>query len=133
MGKIIKDPNRHSKWSLKKPLFIKKDDKRYKRAVKQLKTYGFAYDETWALDSVICQFVLPRLICFREVLAGYPVGFSEKQWREALDQMIFAFDWSLNNDEDKYKNLTKEQQNENWKRYEEGMNLFAKRFRDLWW
>jgi len=126
-------PNLISKWILKKPLFIKKNDKRYKRVMKQLKTQGFSYEETWALDSVICQFVLPRLICFRKVLSGHPGNLSPEKWDEILGKMIFAFDWSLNWEEDKYDSLTDQQKDENWKRYDEGMKLFAKYFRDLWW
>lgn len=122
-----------SAWSLKKPLFIKKGDKRYKRALKELKTKGFAYDETWGLDSVICQFILPRLICFRKVVGGYPGGMTIEQWEEILDKMVFSFEWSLNCEEPKYEKLTEKEQEENWKKYNEGMHLFAEYFRHLWW
>jgi len=125
--------NLHSDWSLKKPLFLKKDDKRYKRHVKQLKTNGFSDSETWALDSVICQFVLPRLIRFREINAGHPGGVSAKEWEDIMDKMIFAFDWSLNCEEDKYDGLPDKQKEKHWEQYQEGMDLFAKWFRHLWW
>lgn len=124
-----------SEWSCKRPLYLKRRDnkRRYDRYAKQLKTNGFSDTETWGLDSVIAKFVLPRLIRFKELNNGMPIDFNEGTWDEVLDKMIFAFDWTLNWEEKKYENLTEEQQKENWKRYEEGMALFGKYFRDLWW
>ena len=83
---------------------------------------------------MIAEFILPRLIRFKEVNIGYPGGdVSSEKWDVALDEMIFAFDWSLHCEDDKYKNLSKEEGDKNWKRYDEGMKLFAKWFRQLWW
>lgn len=122
-----------SKWSLKKPLYLEKTDKRYSKHIKQLKNNGFTDAETWGLDSVIAEFVLPRLIRFKEINIGFPCNLTPESWDVIIDKMIFALDWSLNWEEDKYEGLSKEEQNENWKKYEEGMQLFAKYFRDLWW
>lgn len=124
-----------SRWSLREPLFLKKTDKRYKRHLKQLQTNGFSDSETWSLYSTIAEFILPRLIRFKEVSPGYPYpgDMSQEKWDVVLDEMIFAFDWSLHNENDKYDNLSKEDGDKNWKRYEEGMKLFAKWFRHLWW
>ena len=121
------------RWVLKEPPFLKKTDERYKKHKQQLKERGFCDAETWCLDTMIAEFILPRLRRFRELGNGYPFSFSAKTWEDALDKMIFAFDWSLNHEEDQYDNLTKEAREENWKRYEEGITLFAKYFRDLWW
>lgn len=123
----------HSDWSLKKPLYLKKNDKRYKLHAKQLKERGFSDAETWSLYCPIAQFILPRLIRFREIGNGYPMGLTPEKWDAILDEMIFAFDWILNYEEDKYEGLTDEQKDSNWKRYEAGMQLFVKWFRDLWW
>ncbi len=57
-------------WSLKKPMYIDKTDKRYNKHMKQLKTVGFSDSETWSLHSTIAMFVLPRLIRFKEVTKG---------------------------------------------------------------
>ena len=122
-----------SKWSLKKPLYLEKTDKRYRRHIKQLKLNGFTDSETWGLDSVIAEFILPRLIRFKELNIGFPDVFTFDSWNDVIDKMIFAFDWSLNCDDEKYDNLSKEEQEINWKKYEEGMQLFAKYFRHLWW
>ena len=50
-----------------------------------------------------------------------------------LDQMIFAFDWSLNCEEDKYQHLTENEKKDNWNRYKVGMEQFSENFRQLWW
>jgi hypothetical protein len=123
-----------SRWSLKEPLYLKKTDKRYSKHLKQLKTNGFSDAETWSLDSVIAEFILPRLIRFKEVNIAYPgMDMPPEKWDAALDEMIFAFDWSLHCGDDKYDNLSKEEGDKNWNRYDEGMKLFAKWFRQLWW
>ena len=122
-----------SEWSCKNPLYINKDDKRYEKHAKQLKTNGFSDSETWSLDSVICKFVLPRLIRFKTLNNGFPGNLTSEKWDAILDQMIFAFEWSLNCEEDKYDKLTEEEKKTNWLRYEVGMQQFAKYFRDLWW
>lgn len=121
-----------SEWSRKKPLYLEKNDKRYARHTKQLKEWGFSDSETWALDSVICQFVLPRLKRFKEIHGGYPMGMTDDKWVEILDKMIFALDWSLTCDE-KCATLSQHEQKAMWKRYEKGINLFAEYFRHLWW
>jgi hypothetical protein len=121
-----------SEWSLKKPLFLEKTDKRYKKYLSQLKKQGFSDSETWALDSVICQFTLPRLKRFREINGGYPTGLSDEKWNVILDKMIFALDWSLTC-EDKCVTLSPDEQEKMWVNFEEGMSLFAKYFRHLWW
>jgi len=122
-----------SRWSLKEPLYLEKTDKRYKKHFRQLKTQGFSDAETWGLDSVIAEFILPRLIRFKEVNMGFPGQLTSKQWDDYLDEMIFAFDWSLNHENEKYSKLTAEEQDKNWKRYEAGIELFAEWFRHLWW
>ena len=121
-----------SRWSLKSPLYLEKTDKRYARHVKQLKKHGFSDSETWGLDSVIVEFVLPRLIRFKEIHNGFPGGcdMTEQKWEEILDKMIFAFefysmkdDWSEN----------KPGFDLDYQEYEEGMRLFAKWLPHLWW
>lgn len=127
MGKTLK-----SRWSLKAPLYITKKDKRYAKNVKQLKDWGFSDTETWSLYSPIAQFILPRLIRFREITGCYPAGLTPERWDAILAEMIFALDWSLTSDEKSMK-MTGDDVNAAWKRYNEGMSLFAKWFRDLWW
>jgi hypothetical protein len=122
-----------SKWSLKKPLYLDKKDKRYKEHLAALKKNGFSHAETWSLDSVISEFVLPRLKCFKQVNNGVPCGFTEEKWNEIIDKMIFAFEWNLAYENDENLDLDKKLQKANWKKYNEGMKLFSKHFRNLWW
>jgi len=123
-----------SKWSLQKPLYINDKDKRYKKYVSQLRKNGFCDCETWALDSVISEFILPRLRRFKELNNGFPMGLSIGKWNNILDKIIFSFEWNLLKEEDDiYEKLTSKEKKISWKKYNEGMELFAKYFRDLWW
>lgn len=122
-----------SRWSLKKPLYVDKSDKRYKCHIKQLKENGFSDAETWALDSVVAEFILPRLKRFHEITISYPNDIAFKEWKNILNKIIFAFEWSLTCKESNNLNLSKEKEKINWEKYNEGMQLFSKYFRDLWW
>ena len=121
------------KWVTKKPLYIDKKDKRYKDYIKQLAKDGFSNTETWCLSSVIAEFILPRLIRFKEVANGYPMNLTMEKWYEVLDKMIFAFEWSLAYDEDTNYKLSDKVKKTNWAKYEEGMKLFSENFMSLWW
>ena len=123
-----------SKWSMKKPLYIDKKDKRYKKYVKQLKKSGFCDCETWNLDSIISEFILPRLKRFKKINNGFPPDLTPEKWDAIIDEMIFAFEWNNVDDiSEEYEKLGKKKQMANWKRHAEGLKLFAKHFRDLWW
>jgi len=125
--------NLKSKWSLKEPMYVEKFEDRYTKYANQLKTDGFSDTETWSLSDVICEFILPRLIRFKEINNGFPQGTTSEKWDEILDQMIFAFDLSLHWEDEKYDNLSEEEKKTNWMKYEIGMDLFRRYFRDLWW
>ena len=134
--KSVKKLSKHlkSEWSLKKPLYIDKKDRRYKLFVGQLKTNGFNDSETWALDSVIAKFILPRLIRFKELNIGYPGNeITWEKWNEMLDDMIFAFSWSLHYDDDLTEEPSPVEKRRNWVRHDRGMKTFAKWFHHLWW
>ena len=127
------------KWSLKNPMYIDKKDKRYNKHVKQLKVEGFSDTESWSLDSVLSMFILPRLVRFREVANGFPFcevdgkHMTMEKWHEILHKMIFAFEWNIICEEEGSYKLSDEIKKANWDKYQEGMALFAKYFRDLWW
>ena len=123
-----------SKWSVKKPLYITKKDRRYNKHLKMLKQCGFSDTETWSLYSVLAEFLLPRLKRFKKVTNGYPSNLAnEHKWDEILDKIIFALEWSRDENEVRYDKLTVKQRKSNWDKYTEGMKLFAEYFRDLWW
>lgn len=119
-----------SRWSLKKPLYLEKTDKRYKRQMAQLKKNGFSDSETWGLDSVIAEFIIPRLERFKEVQGGYPAGLTEQAWDAIVDKMIFAFEFHQMRDDWSHN---KPGFDAEYEKYEEGLQLFAKWFSHLWW
>jgi hypothetical protein len=85
--------------------------------------------ELWNLDYTITEFVLPRLIAFRKMKKmARPFGFkSVNEWNKALDKMIVAF--QLVKEETSGLDMLT---NEQVKRINEGLGLFAKHFRSLW-
>lgn len=101
-----------------------KDDKREKKFIKQRIKNGFDDSETWSLYSTIAQFIYPRLKRYKEVNNGTPMGLTENEWNDILDKMIFSF---------KYANDDSIEERENYSKFEEGINLFAKYFLQLWW
>jgi hypothetical protein len=119
-----------SEWSLQKPLHVESSDVGYDHHVKQLRQRGFSDSETWSLDVVISKFILPRLKRFKEVNNGYPGHLTPEGWNEIIDKMIFAFEFNITMDE---WSSNKEGFDAEVAKYEEGMQLFAKYFRDLWW
>lgn len=132
---------------------------RKRQRKKWLKKHGkyVPYSDLWNLDITIANFVLPRLKKFKKENIGYP-GRKEmdtpEKWDEALDKMILAFeyiiswdDWWL--DDPKYNYIRAESKYDDEyvtkirnsylaedKRRQvairEGLELFAKWFRDLW-
>jgi len=114
-----------SEWSIKKPLWLKKTDKGYRKHLTQLKNWGFSDSETWALGVVIAKFALPRLERFKEVANGYPEDLTWKQWQGILNKIIFAFEKIAKNETEESETVTA--------RIEEGLSLFGKYFRHLWW
>lgn len=95
--------------------------------------------ETWNLDITFAKYIIPRLKKFKNLNNGYP-GREEmdtpEKWDEALDKMIQAFEYVVNEfdwwvDNPKYDCFDEE------KRIQavinEGLQLFAKYYMDLWW
>lgn len=124
-----------TRWSCKTPLYVDKTDKRYGKYAKQLKQDGFSDTETWSMDVVFAEFILPRLKRFKEITNAYPGGdMSEKLWDETLGKMIFAFYWIINYEKDSEEgDFTELQIKKNWDTCQDGLNLFAKWFNHLGW
>lgn len=84
--------------------------------------------ELWGLDVTIAKFVLPRLIKFKQKLGSYPSNLKDSQeWEGIIDKMIWSFEYVIKDD-----SYCLKYSEEDWKRYKEGMDLFAEYFRDLW-
>lgn len=105
---------------------VGKDDRRWNEFRAQRLERGFDDSETWSLDSTIAKFILPRLMCFREVNMGYPSSISEQEWNDIIDRMILAFSLLAG---DAAFLTGKEDQ----KKIDEGLDLFAKWYTSLWW
>lgn len=107
--------------------------------------------DTWALDYTIAKFALPRLKRFKEISITYP-GTEEvptpEAWNEILDKMIFSMEYIIQDNSNNsigvelhQQSLNGEISKEKWlereKKYgeqvQEGLDLFGKYFRALWW
>jgi hypothetical protein len=119
-----------SNFSLALARFSLKNAIRDKREFKffwQRLTLGFSSDEMWNLDNTIAEFVLPRLKYFRHLETGFPGCFDNaEQWYNLLDKMIYAMDMIA-----KGEHYVCDQSE--YKRIQEGNDLFGKWFRSLWW
>lgn len=98
----------------------------------QRRLRGFDDSETWNLEGTISEFILPRLIRFKQVNICHPFDLTEQKWDEALDKMILAFelhqtifDWE--------GEVDKKESKKKYKQIDEGLKLFAKYFLNLWW
>jgi len=107
-------------------------------------------EELYDLDVTIARFILPRLMMFKE-RCEYPrrMKLTHEQWNEILDKMIYAFEriacqteeetpeykayikaiW--NNEEDLVD--LKHAAKASLKPITEGLSLFHKYYRNLWW
>ena len=111
---------------------ISADDERQPLWKKQRKKRGFDDTETWALDSTIARFILPRLKRFKEVNVGmwyFPdiEKADEERTNEVLDKMIRAFEIiSDHSDSFRYND-------ELFDEARQGIELFYKHYFNLWW
>jgi hypothetical protein len=102
--------------------------KRFFKFTWQKITKGFSDDETWALDYRIAKFISPRLKRFKELDNGHPFDVTSEQWDTILDKTILAFEHLSGKDSIKvedYKIMSEQ--------IDEGLDLFRKYYRDLWW
>ena len=102
---------------------IKNNKKYNKKLRKQLEKNGFDKSECWNLHITIAQFTLPRLKYFRENTNSYPdtnIGF--EGWKEIIDKMIYSFEKIIDDDYESHEYV----------KVQEGLDLFAKYFINLW-
>lgn len=103
------------------------DKKRSVRFLYQRLTRGWDDSDTWSLDQPLAKLIAPRLRRFREIYNGHPTDLTEAEWNARLDKMIAAFEWYASDDRwgpNEFENLEKHQ---------EGIDLFAKHYMQLWW
>lgn len=101
----------------------------------QRRTLGFDGRELWNLNTTIANFVLPRLRAFRKCPGGYPsnlrkegepVNIGVLRWDAILADMIFGFEYCIN--DDKWFTMPEK----DFKRVKRGLRYFGMYFLDLW-
>lgn len=100
---------------------------------------GFFFEECWSLDVTLAALILPRLICLKDNISGYPVSLVKKDdegsnqlWHEILDKMVYAF-WIIINEWGDYPIGSNEKEREELvAAKKEGLKLFAEYFESLW-
>ena len=107
-------------------------------------------EELYDLDITIARFILPRLMVFKEHCELTPnLTMTREEWIQILDKMIYAFDriaCQTEEDTPEYKAYIKaiwnnEQDLADLKRdakaslkpISEGLSLYHKYYRSLWW
>lgn len=106
-----------------------------KRRVKwwgQQLSYGFDVRDTWGLNYTAAKWILPRLKMFKEVNICYPLDLTVEKWDEYLDSMIYSFQ-NFVDEQDDWDEWEKRQSIENNQKVQEGLELFGRYYRDLWW
>lgn len=55
----------------------------------QIEKYGFTDYELWNLDTTILEFVIPRLVRFKEITRSYPSEFEKiEDWYAVIDEIV---------------------------------------------
>ncbi len=107
-------------------------------------------EDLYDLDVTIARFILPRLMAFKEHCECSPnLNMTHEEWMGVLDKMIYAFERiALQTEEDtpEYKAYIKAIWNNEMdlvdlkraaksslKPITEGLSLFHKYYRNLWW
>ncbi len=101
----------------------------YKRCVKfffQRLIHDFDDSETWALDSTIAKFALPRLKRFKEISIATPLECSDQEWDQIVNELIWLCEQYETGD---VYDLSPEDD----ARLNEACTLLGKYFRNLWW
>lgn len=101
-----------------------KEDKREKKFKKQRKKRGFDDSETWALDSTICNFIIPRLKRYIKV-ANKRIIRDPKRIKDT-NKFLLALELILKEYEEEL--TTKEE-----KQIEKGLKVFPDIFRWMGW
>jgi len=102
--------------------------KEYKRKIKwylQKKIIGYSDIDVWNVGYSVARYALPILKAYRD---NPPIGFpfnedmNYEKWLEILDKIIFSMEYMA---EDRFEP-------ENYKKVQEGCELFGKYLQNLW-
>lgn len=98
---------------------------------------GWDDSETWSLDYSLAKHILPRLERLRQKVSQSPAtplldDDDCKKWFDTLDKMIFAFTKIIEQN-DGEETLSIDDENKENEKIQEGLDLFGKHYRNLWW
>ena len=98
---------------------------------------GWSDEEAWDLSHHVCQRFIKPLKHMRANLHGYPYRVGMKRWKEILDQIIWSFEYHLEDKEQncydpKTKTCDQERLKKELARCQKGFELFGKHFMHLW-
>ena len=91
--------------------------------------------DTWSMDSTLAPIILPMLVQLKETKHGHPADWTEQEWDEILDEMIWAFEQKCRDDwmEDyDYNKWDSEGVKAHQERMTNGFRLFGTHYENLW-
>lgn len=93
-------------------------------------------EDTRNLDKTIAQFISPGLKLYKNSYDCIPCEIKDRdEWDEILDKMIYSFDYYASNQryEIDFSTYSMDELKAHRDKIQEGIDLFAKYFRELWW
>lgn len=94
-------------------------------------TGGFSDEEIWALDWYLAKHILPRLKRFHKI------GFErDGNWNQIMEKMIWSMEQIAQSNGGDFihpDGLENDEITKYYARLQEGLTLFGKNFRRLWW
>jgi hypothetical protein len=103
---------------------------KWKRALKffiQRRIRGFDDSETWSLDYSLAKHILPRLKLLKQFKTIH--NEHDAEYEDSLDKMITAFDIIANDSDYWCLEVYPEKQ----KAVNDGLDMFRKHYRSMWW
>ena len=91
-------------------------------------TRGFSGKDLWDLRTGIAEFILPRLIEFRDITASHPPTISMHEWGIILSEMVIAFELIKKHNGDNSVVIP----DNDYRKIERGLRLFSEYYLDLW-
>jgi hypothetical protein len=97
---------------------------------------GWSEDEMWNLDVTLARYIYPKLEYFKGCHGSHPADVTWEEWLKILDKMIRAFRYVADEEEFKIEDPDIEVYRQKLKAAEddcrEGLELFARYYRNLW-
>lgn len=93
----------------------------------QKRITGFSDRELWNLDQTMAEFILPRIIRFKEIGgSSVPSDLTQQEWINILDDIIYSMEAIKNQFDDISETYNDE-------RVSKGTNLLGKYFTHFWY